>query len=157
MVPNTKGGVLLDILAVLEPSIARRLGYTIKLAEKAGLQVARLFDRVFVGNKCERNDCYVCMHGGDKKTRCMWTNMMYEALCVTCLESGDGDNDKNKCMVKYIGESSRCLSERSKEHIEGLLHGDDKNFVIKHRADKHIDMNEPPVIKFIVIKITETP
>ena len=77
----------------------------------------------------------------------MCTSMMYEALCVTCLESGDGENDKNECMVKYIGESSRRLSECSKEHIEGLLHGDDKNFVIKHWADKHLDMNEPRVIK----------
>ena len=52
----------------------------------------------------------------------------------------------------YVGETSRCLFERSNEHIDGMLNGDDKNFIIKHWALKHSKLETPPEKKFSVIK-----
>ena len=45
-----------------------------------------------------------------------------------------------------------CLAERSKEHIRGLRNGDRENFIVKHWALVHPDEEQPPVIKFEVVR-----
>ena len=53
---------------------------------------------------------------------------------------------------KYVGETGRCLAERSREHIRGMENGDVENFIIKHWATCHTDEVTPPEMKFEVVK-----
>ena len=52
----------------------------------------------------------------------------------------------------YIGETGRCLAERSNEHINGMMNGDKETFIIKHWALKHPDLKIPPRVEFKVVK-----
>ena len=63
---------------------------------------------------------------GDKKnSRCRIPNIVYEAVCETCKDSGLD-------AIKLIEESSRTLWERSPEHMAGMWVCDDKSFILKH-------------------------
>ena len=85
MVPNSKGGRLVQDLLRIEPSLARRTGYTIKVAENSRIQLSILFNRVFMENNCGRKECEVCRSSnGTKKSKCKKTNVVYEATCKTC-------------------------------------------------------------------------
>ena len=44
------------------------------------------------------------------------------------------------------------MAERSREHIQGLKNGDKENFIVKHWALYHPEKEEPPCIKFEVVK-----
>ena len=43
----------------------------------------------------------------------------------------------------YIGETSRSIFERSKEHWEGVRKEDSKNHMVKHQALEHTGEPEP--------------
>ena len=144
---------MLNELLKIEPSLARRTGYTIKLAECSGIQLCRMFTRVFMEGKCERSECIVCKNGsGDNNnTKCRKTNIVYEAKCRTCVREKE-NGIEIESVGNYVGESSRSLSERSKEHIASLLKGEETSFIVRHWAQHHIALNEPPEIEFRVLK-----
>ena len=151
-------------------------GFNVKLVEKSGPQLGRMFDRVFRPNKCHSDRCVVCKYACDKGSKCCLTNVVYSAQCLECMKEqrvlselsaqSDAGNNKNvnkkvpnrkatksdKKTGLYVGETSRCLFERSNEQIDGMLNGDDKNFIIKHWALKHSKLETPPEKKFSVIK-----
>ena len=65
-------------------------------------------------------------------------------------ENSERREERGKSM--YIGETGRCLAERSNEHINGMMNGDKENFIIKHWALKHPDLKIPPRVEFKVVK-----
>ena len=74
-VPSSKGSMLLKSLAKIEPRLARTTGYNTKLVEKSGVQLVRLFDRVFKPSKCHSEKCTVCKHSREGKySKCRLTN-----------------------------------------------------------------------------------
>ena len=77
---------------------------------------------------------------------------MYEAVCLKCEEEIKRGRKEPSDLGRYIGESSRTLSERSKEHIEGLQAYDYNNFIVKHWANCQSDLEEAPGIRFRVLK-----
>ena len=62
-------------------------------------------------------------------SRCRITNVVYTVTCQICKKAGG-------TIGTYIGESSRCLNERSKEHLELLDRADPSSFIIKHWAER---------------------
>jgi len=62
-----------------------------------------------------------------------------------------GETTKPKMWV-YIGKTSRCLYEWSKEHVCGVFQMEESNFIIKNWALEHEELNEPPAMKFSVIQ-----
>ena len=106
-VPNTPRSILLKELARQEPGLARMTKYSVKLVETSGVQSARLFCRVFVNNVCERENCQVCNGlGSEKPTKCKQSNVVYEAVCVTCEKQNEKEERSERSV--YIGESSHC-------------------------------------------------
>ena len=78
--------------------------------------------------------------------------MVYSAECLLCKQQVDkGDRPKNNVGI-YIGETGRCLAERSKEHLALLMAGSSESFILKHWAEQHIDTPAPPEIRFKVVK-----
>ena len=59
-VPNTKGASLAMKLIRQEPKLARMTNYNVKIIEKSGIQLCRLFQRIFTQKTCSRPHCPVC-------------------------------------------------------------------------------------------------
>ena len=57
----------------------------------------------------------------------------------------------------YIRETSRCLFERSNEHLDGVIKCDESNFIVKHWAITHKDLSAPPRFKFSVLQTHRDP
>ena len=79
---------------------------------------------------CDNADCLACAGGRGKGGPCMKSNVQYELECELC-------PDTDKCV--YIGESSRNLYTRAKEHIgkyKSRKRSHD-SFIKKHQEEKH--------------------
>ena len=60
---------------------------------------------------------------------------------------------KESSMVEvYVGESSRTLVERAMEHVQGSRLFKENNFIVKHWFNCHGDRDEPPEMRFGVVK-----
>ena len=59
-VPNTEGSLLMNMLARKDPKIAKLTGYTIKIIEKGGVKLSRLFNRMTSPDSCNWDNCAVC-------------------------------------------------------------------------------------------------
>ena len=89
-----------------------------KLCEKSGIQTIRFFNRIIMPDRCHDEGCPVCLVNNKKgPTRCRKTNVVYRAECLRCLEVKKDEESKRGRGI-YIGETSRCLYERSREHIK---------------------------------------
>ena len=58
-VPNTRDAILTERLIKSENNLARLSNYNVKIVERSGIQLNRLFKRVFSPNKCHWPDCPV--------------------------------------------------------------------------------------------------
>ena len=75
-VPCSKDGIVIKELAKIEPRLAKSTGQNIKLVEKSGVQLGRVFDRVFKPEKCHAAKCIVCKyHEGKGGSKCRLTNV----------------------------------------------------------------------------------
>ena len=63
---------------------------------------------------------------------------------------------KNK-LAGTLGESSRTLAERSREHINGAGNLDYDNFIVKHWVSSHSDSADIPSMRFKVLKSFQDP
>ena len=142
-VPSTKDAKLLKALIKLETKLAGITGYNVKITEKPGIPLARLFQRTYSPESCHWLNCPVCVNKEEgKRSRCRASNIVYEAVCLQCLEQVElGVREKEK-VGRYIGESSRTLAERAFEHINGAGNLDYENFIVKHWAFDHCDLEK---------------
>ena len=152
MVPNTLKSALANALALSEPKLAKRCGYQVKICETSGTQLSKLFT-IPTSRTCEREKCYVCMNHGTKgSSKCKKLNVVYEAKCLLCLdEVKQGVRTEDK-VGTYVGETSRTCFERSSEHVNLALNGDEKSFIVKHWSNEHFDSEVMPQVKFEVVK-----
>ena len=144
-VPSTRGARLLKSLIKQEESLARVTGYNVKLVEKAGTPLARLFQRVYVPQYCHGEDCHPCLFSSDKEaSKCRMSNIVYEATCLLCIEQLEKGSKEKKDVSKYIGESSRTLAEISREQVSGAGNLEYENFIVKHWISCHNDSSRAP-------------
>ena len=100
------------------------------------------------GQQCGRTDCITCTqdNNGDKLPPCKKRSILYENICVRCnpniLENRD-NKKSNKLSPPpyppsvYIGESSRSLYERGKEHWRGYRTKAEDSHIYKHQELHH--------------------
>ena len=133
-VESTPHGILTSRLRRSEDLRAEVVGWRVKMVEMGGTKLGQLFANTdpWSGGACERADCYTCHQGGgaDKLEDCFRRNILYESRCMVCTEEQqkreEGNVGTNKRKRKagvdynmkgiYVGESSRSLYERTKEH-----------------------------------------
>ena len=67
---------------------------------------------------CGRADCVPCGQEGEQRINCKKRNILYESECLVCKEEKKAgkENDQMDGKGVYVGESSRSLYERAKEH-----------------------------------------
>ena len=101
------------------------------------------------GISCGRtNDCTTCYQGIEEPPNCTKQSVLYENICAVCVPGAKGSKpvDPTKA-VFYVGESSRSIQERSKEHwADGRWRKEDSR-MIRHQVMEH-GAEYPP--KFII-------
>ena len=79
---------------------------------------------------CQFNDCLACKNGRGEGGMCLKSNVQYELECGLCHEDSK---------AVYVGETSRNLYTRSKEHVGKYRSrkGNQDSFMRKHQDEKH--------------------
>ena len=131
-VPQTPQGELARRLKVVENKISKLSGEKVKIVERGGTQVKQIMHKSNPWNKgfCGRANCLTCLHG-DGSQNCFDKNVVYQISCQDCEE---GEQKKSAI---YIGQTSRSLHERGKEHLLGLRQKQEKNPLFKHVSEVH--------------------
>ena len=83
-------------------------------------------------NGCENTECLACYEGRGRGGNCLKFNITYEMECRLYPEV-------DKCI--YVGETSRNLFTRTKEHMEKYC-SEKRNpdlFIKQHQIDRHQD------------------
>ena len=107
---------------------------------------------------CEREDCVTCSQEDEVRIDCRKRNILYESECTLC-NTGEEKRGKKEelSFLKagkgiYVGESSRSIYERSKEHMsdrEGLK---EESHQVKHWLTDHQDLQAPPRFRFKLVR-----
>ena len=146
-VDNTEGGELATRMKDLMRRLSPSLGFNIKVVERNGSTLRSRFPvtNLWEGSQCGRSDCTTCNQGAEKLPQCTKTSVLYENICHKCNE-GAGSS-KELTDVKegsiYIGESSRSIYERSKEHWSDWRSKLERSHILKHQREAHGGEEEP--------------
>ena len=110
---------------------------------------------------CGRGDCVLCSQDDEKKQNCKVRNILYENKCTVCnVDVKDGKNTKPFLMAGkgiYVGESSRSMYERGKEHQKDRADKSEDSHQVKHWLLEHPEMKEPPQFKFKIVSTFKDP
>ena len=143
-------------------------GFKIRFQEAGGSQLRNKFNTdLGKGKHCGTKDCHPCDVDGDSRQNCRNRNIVYESTCLLCNPTECSDQKEEKVgsrsestsqeeVIKvkqaktgvYIGETSRSLYERSKEHITDAKNYSHKSHIIKHWMLSHQEENEIPQMSF---------
>ena len=110
--------LLKEQLQNLEPV----LGYKLRVVERTGRNILSSFPqtKTWSGEQCGRTDCITCNQGGEELPNCTQSNVVYESICTVCnpgaTKKGELVDVKKGPPSLYVGESSRSIQERAKEH-----------------------------------------
>jgi hypothetical protein len=133
----------------------KKKNHEVKIVEKAGDKLQHLLSNTnpWSGSACSRGDCVTCGQGGDRLPNCTQRNILYESSCLVCNPEGSWA-DKNKEGTDsladsreqpsiYVGESSRSIYERSKEHWRDTTGRLEESHMHKHWISSHQAEGEP--------------
>ena len=133
-VPATPGGELAKQLKNIAESEAEA-GLKFKVVEYGGPTVKSKVQKSNPTSTagCDNQDCLACKEGRGKGGPCLKSNVQYELSCTQCPGS-------DQCV--YIGESSRNLYTRGKEHIDKYQSKKrcPESFMKKHQEEVHNDL-----------------
>ena len=89
----------------------------------------------------------VSKRGEEELPDCSKMNLVYENICTDCnpgaSKKGEQEDIRTDIPTTYIGETSRSIYERSKEHWEGARKGCLKNHMVKHQLLEHGGEQKP--------------
>ena len=131
----------------LTRGLSSSLGFGIKIVERCGSSLRSRFplSTLWEGNQCGRKDCTTCTQGAEKIPQCTKTSVVYENICQKCNKEAGGKKELEKVVEDsiYIGESSRSIYERSKEHWEDWRSRSSKSHILKHQELAHEGAEDP--------------
>ena len=131
-VPRTENGEFAKRMKKAEEEISTVTGDRVKVVEKSGTMLKDILHKSnpWAGGLCGREDCLVCMHGGDDCGDCSKRNIVYQTTCLDCKEKG-----KTR---RYYGESSRTGYERGQEHVRDYKKESDDSHMHKHWSTEQV-------------------
>ena len=151
-VENTKGGELAKRLREVERRTQNMMGFKTKVVEGVGSKLRNLLpnSNPWKGAGCAREGCIPCAQPGEKKQDCRKRNIVYESRCMVCNPEGEKAKkvgkeleDKRETPSIYVGESSRSLHERSKEHWADFEAESGDSHILKHWITHHGGQGKP--------------
>ena len=153
-VPATKGSELFNAVCSGEDEISSKLSWTIKIVEKGGTQLSSIFmNKSPVIEGCPLgSDCVVCENDA---VQCSKRGVVYKASCETCKSANRVSEDGTG--FEYIGETSRPVRSRVKEHMDSLHNLNPTSFQVAHWMDIHSTDTSPPNFSFKVIGVFSDP
>ena len=127
-------------------------GYNVRVAETAGMALSRLLPSTnpWGAGDCGRKDCPVCEQKDEKRQNCKQRNILYESSCRICQVDGQKTDLTNSKGV-YVGESSRSMYERGKEHQKDGRDMAEDSHQWKHWANEHSDIEGNPQFRFKIV------
>ena len=145
VVDRTPGWGLISALRKKEINLQIVTGKRIKLVERTGQQLKSMIWKAdpWGGIQCWDLDCPVCEHE-QKKRICRVSNVVYISTCMDCQEEG------RKC--SYIGETSRSLAERAREHKEDAGKTVELSHIRDHKDAHHRKVSRMPRMKYKIDK-----
>ena len=158
-VEQTPGGELAARMRELISRLEPMLGFGVRVAERCGKSLQSLFplNNLWKGTKCGREDCITCeQQGAEELPDCTKKSVLYENACLDCLPSaglkGGAKNEEMEPALPalYVGESSRSVMERSREHWAGYRSKKDDNHMVKHQLVAHGGADPPNFIMRVV-------
>ena len=164
-IDNTAGGLLLKRMKGVEEEVANKVDYRVRMMEAAGTPMSLLLTKnnPWGTKDCTREDCTTCAQGDENMIDCKKRNVLYESYCTLCNpgEVKRGKKDEITFLREgngiYVGESSRSLYERTREHVADRLSRKEDSHQIKHWLLDHGDLQEPPEFKFRLIRSFKDP
>ena len=134
-VDNTAGGELARRLQEAEKRAGLVTGYRVRITESAGTPLGLLLPSTnpWGPQDCNRMDCITCSQNDEKRIDCRKRNILYESECTICNKvKKDGKEDLKDGRGIYVGESSRSIYERAKEHASDREKQSEDSHQIKH-------------------------
>ena len=153
-VPSTQGGRLTQMLEEVEETLSLEVGWKPKIIEQSGLPLMNVFrSKMPIKAGCPMSlECKIC--DGDA-IKCSVKGAVYQAVCLECEESRREEDlgmNEVRNSPKYIGETSRPLRMRAREHYTKLNDLKTDSFMATHWVQEHGLSMIPPRFKFTVIK-----
>ena len=130
IIPATPNGELASMLQkVVDEECDKKLRF--KVIEKGGAKIKR---KLQISNPletpgCTDEKCLACKQERGKGGKCRKSNVNYKVSCKICPQDGKS---------VYIGETSRNLYTRGKEHLAKFEGKKADSFMLKHQSDHHI-------------------
>ena len=133
-------------------------GYRIRMTESAGTPLSLLLPSTnpWGPQDCGRGDCVTCHQGDDRRIDCKKRNILYESECTVCAETDKEEVEKDGKGV-YVGESSRSIYERAKEHTADRVGFQEDSHQIKHWLSSHEELLASPEFKFRIVSTFQDP
>ena len=130
----------------------KKAGLKVKVVERSGrtIKAALTKSNPFRRNGCIDPACEVCSLG--TSVHCKTREVLYKISCA-----GVNENQQPCSNVSYIGETSRSIRERFREHHKKMTHQKlserKKSFIYDHANEEH-GGNIPPVTLEIIERFT---
>ena len=135
-VPTTPGGKLMKMMRKVAEEEAKE-GIRFKIMEVGGRTMKKVLQKSnpTATPGCDKDDCLGCIPERGKGGNCRRNNINYEIECQLCPEGRS---------PVYIGETSRNLYTRAREHADGERRapeeeGESSYFMRRHMEEYHGD------------------
>ena len=151
-VEHTAGGELAHKLRELTRRLAPTIGFSIKIVERAGATLRSSFPlaNLWEDQKCGREDCVPCEQGAEKIQPCYRSSLVYENICKTCNPGADPGKEQPNLRTDiptvYVGETSRSLYERMREHQGAWRSQKVDSHMHIHHLNEHKGAEKPEFI-----------
>ena len=152
-IPSTKNGTLIKTLKEAEIEMSRITRFRVRYQEAGGIQLARLFSTdLGKGQPCGREECQPCGRQDDEKIpNCKQSSIVYESSCQICNKDNIRTGQETGRQGIYLGETSRSLFERNREHLKDAADFDEGSHMIKHWLTSHEEEENCPDFKFRIV------
>ena len=148
----TKDGELAGVLRELFRRLEGTLGFGVKVVEHTGPTLKSLFPvtNLWEGMKCTRLDCVTCLQGAEELEDCKRSSLVYENICRACNpgvgKKGRVGEVRSDIPTIYVGETSRTMYERGREHWADWRGRRTTSHIAKHQEEVHKGEGEPDFI-----------
>ena len=142
-VEQTANGELAMRLREMFKRLEPTLGFTVKTVEKTGSKLRSKFPlyNLWDGIPCGRQECIPCGQGAEFVQPCTKTSVVYENVCLDCNPGAGGEKElreiKTSIPTAYVGETSRSIWERTKEHWSSYKSRSSDSHLLKHQEICH--------------------
>ena len=157
----SKNGELASRMKDLTKRLSEVTDFRVKVVERAGGTLKDQFPTttLWEGSSCDRTGCTTCNQGAEKLPNCKKASLVYENVCLRCNpgagNKGELKEVKDDIPTLYVGETSRSIFERSREHWDDWRSRKEESHIRRHQEAEHGGDGAP---KFImrVVKFSKT-